>query len=192
MNLPPLGEPVAVAEGTPRIAGATVESATEHVQAVTEELLKRCGFMGRVAVNKDNESDYLQVRCIVDMNSIDAMVGRRSSAITAIQHLVDRLVTRSVGEHVPINMDINNYRQRQDGQLTTMARGAMARVTAGGDDDHLPSMNARERRVIHMEVAEIDELATYTKGTGMDRHVVITSKLGDNTPASDPDEERRR
>jgi predicted RNA-binding protein Jag len=192
MNVPPLGEPIAVLEGTPRIASATIDQSADHVRVVTEELMTRCSFVGRVTVSPSDEDDHLQARCILDMDSIEAMVGRRNSAITSVQHLVDRLVSKSIGEHVPINMDINNYRQRQDGRLMTVARDAMARVTGGGDDDHLPPMNGRERRVVHMEVAEVDELETYTLGSGMDRHVVITSKLGDDTPASEPDEARRR
>jgi len=191
MNMPPLGEPVAVAEGTPRIAAATADQSVDHVRVVTEALLAKCGFVGRVAVKPGEEDDHLQARCLLDMDSVEAMVGRRNSAISSVQHLVDRMVSRSVGEHVPINMDINNYRQRQDGRLMTIAREAMDRVNAGGDDDHLPPMNGRERRVIHMEVAEVDELETYTLGSGMDRHVVITSKLGDDTPASEPDQSRR-
>ncbi len=192
MNMPPLGEPVAVSEGTPRIADATVDQSLDQVRLVTDELIKRCGFVGRVSVSPSEEDDHLQARCILDMDSVEAMVGRRNSAISSVQHLVDRMVSKSIGEHVPINMDINNYRQRQDGRLMTVARDAMSRVTAGGDDDHLPPMNGRERRVVHMEVAEVDELETYTLGSGMDRHVVITSRLGDDTPASEPDEARRR
>ncbi len=39
----------------------------------------------------------------------------------------------------------------------------MARVKESGEPEHLPAMNARERRVVHMEVAEVDGLTTITE-----------------------------
>lgn len=188
--LPPTGEPIAVAETTPRIAAAGVEAA-ETVKELTGELLRRCNFMASVRTLEAEADGRLPVRVVVDADSVEAMVGRRSTAISSVQHLVERLNQRATGEFLPLDLDINNYRQRQDGKLTRMAKDAMSRVQQGGDDDHLPPMNARERRVIHMEVAEVEGLATYTMGKGMDRHVVICIDRGEDNPPSEPDEPRR-
>lgn len=189
--MPPMGEPIAVAATTAGIASADVEAVDANVQAITEELLRRCGFFASVRLLEKNDDDRLPVRAVVDAESVEAMVGRRNSAISSVQHLVERLNQKSTGEFQPLDMDINNYRQRQDGKLTRLAQDAIGRVQQSGDEDHLPPMNARDRRMVHMEVAEVDGLHTYTVGQGMDRHVVICVDKGDDNPPSEPDAPRR-
>jgi len=186
--VPPTGEPIAVAETTARVAaGAT---AAETVTELAGELFRRCGFFASVRTLEPGDDGRLPVRVVVDADSVEAMVGRRSSAISSAQHLIERLNQRASGEFLPLDLDINNYRQRQDGKLTRMAHDAIGRVQQTGEEDHLPPMNARDRRVIHMEVAEVEGLHTYTVGQGMDRHVVICVDRGDANPPSEPDAPR--
>ncbi|HRX52784.1 MAG TPA: R3H domain-containing nucleic acid-binding protein, partial [Candidatus Krumholzibacteria bacterium] len=188
--LPPTGEPIAVSQTTARVAAASVDQTDATVKELTGELLQRCGFMSSVRLLEKNDDGRLPVRVVVDADSVEAMVGRRSSAITSVQHLVERLNQKATGEFLPLDLDINNYRQRQDGKLTRLTQDAIGRVQQSGDEEHLPPMNARDRRVVHMEVAEVDGLHTYTVGQGMDRRVVICVDKGADNPPSEPDEPR--
>jgi spoIIIJ-associated protein len=166
------GEPLAAAGFAERLPAVTVEKADEVIQNCAEAIMRRIGFFCRVQV-ADGDGEYRDVRIVTDAESADSMAGRRNSTISAVQHLVDRMSTRITGETVHVNVDINNYRQRRDGRLATLARDAMSRVKNSGEPEHLPAMNARERRLVHLEVAEIDGLTTITEGQDRDRHVVI-------------------
>lgn len=164
------GEPMVAMELAEKIdAEGAVD---ERIIAATMDLMGRCGILCRVTVS-DGDDGYRSAKVVTDADGADAMGGRRNSMINAVQHLVDRMVSKTEGEHVKVNVDINNYRNRRDGKLVQLADGAMKRVAESGEDEHLPPMNARERRVVHMEVAEVDGLTTITEGEGPDRHVII-------------------
>lgn len=169
------GEPIVAMDLAERMAIAEGADLDQVISATTEDLMKRCGFFCRANVS-EGEDGYRNVRIVTDAGSADAMAGRRNSMISSVQHLVDRIVSNASGDHVKVDVDINNYRQRRDGKLARLASDAMSRVRETGEPDHLPPMNARERRVVHMEVAEVDGLSTITEGEGPDRHVVIVKE----------------
>ncbi len=148
-----------------------VSEAAELQRGLAEELMRRCGFISRTTVH---EGEYNQVRIVTDGDSASVLIGHHGVTIYALEHLVDRLSARILGEHVPVNVDVNNYRRRREGRLVEQAQRAVSRVRATGEEVHLPPQNARDRRVVHLEVARHEGVATYTVGEGEERHVVVT------------------
>ncbi len=61
-------------------------------------------------------------------------------------------------------MDAEGYRQRQTARLEEIARDAAARVIESGEAVALEPMNARDRRTVHMVIAEIEGAASYSVG----------------------------
>ena len=152
-------------------ASPSPAEAAELQRSLAAELMRRGGFLSRCTVEP---GDYNQVRIVTDGDSAAVLIGHHGHTIDAVEHLVDRMSARIMGTHVPVNVDINNYRRRREGQLVSLARRAMSQVRATGEEVHLPPQNARDRRVIHLEVAEYEGLTTYSDGEGLERHVVVT------------------
>jgi len=176
------GEAVVAADLVKPRRGVPTAEAAETQRLFTEELMVRCGFPCRVTVNP---GDYNQVKLVTDEDSADVLIGRRFYALDSIEHLVDRMATVAMGDHVSMNLDINNHRLRLDGRLVTMAAEAMDRARREGQPVHLPPMNPRERRVVHMEVARCEGLMTETEGEGYDRHVIVLPDDGSRPAAED-------
>ena len=93
--------------------------------------------------------------------------------IDAVEHLVERMISTAAGDRVRMNLDINNYRRRRQDSLVDRVAQAVAEVQATGDDYHLEAMDARERRICHLEAALTDGLRTWTVNGPGGRHVVI-------------------
>jgi len=181
------GDPLAaldMASVLPAVEGADID---ETIARTAEDLLRRCGIFSRAQVTVGDDG-YHNVRMVTDANSADIMAGRRNSIINSVQHLCDRIASRASGDHVKVNVDINNHRQRRDGGLAQMAEGAVNRLKETGEEQHLDPMNARERRIVHMEIAEIEGVDTTTIGEGPDRHVVIIVAKDEAAPAAAPEE----
>lgn len=176
------GEAVVAVDLVKPRRGVPLADAAETQRLFAEELMVRCGFPCRVTVNT---GDYNQVKLVTDEDSADVLIGRRFYALDSLEHLVDRMATVAMGEHVSMNLDINNHRLRLDGRLVTMAAEAMDRVRREGQPVHLSPMNPRERRVVHMEVARCEGLMTETEGEGYDRHVIILPDDGSHPAAED-------
>jgi spoIIIJ-associated protein len=176
----PVGEPVKAAELVAPVRGKSMDDAPETQRWFAEELMRRSGFVSRSAVTP---GDYNRVRITADSDSAAVLIGRRGFTVDALEHLVERMSAQALGGHVPMNLDINNYRIRQEGHLYGQASEAIDRVRSQGEPVHLPPMNPRDRRIIHLEVQDLEDLETYTTGEGYDRHVVVT-KAG-TTPAEE-------
>ncbi len=129
-----------------------------------------CGFPCRTEVTSD---EYNRIKIITDADSAGILIGRRGYTIDAIEHLVDRMSARAMSEHVRMNLDVNNYRVRRNSELVADTKAAMSSVLESGESVHLEPVCARERRLMHMEVADAEGLDTYTSGYGPKRHVVI-------------------
>lgn len=166
----PIGEPVKALTITKTIAKTDVSESAQLQQNLSEKLMNICGFPCRCEVTSD---EYNRIKIITDADSAGILIGRRGYTIDAIEHLVDRMSARAMSEHVRMNLDVNNYRVRRNSELVADTKVAVTSVLDSGESVHLEPVCARERRLMHMEVADIEGLDTYTSGYGPKRHVVI-------------------
>jgi len=150
-----------------RDAAAATASVLEKV---TGDLLRRAGFPSRCEVK---EGDYWLVKVTSDETSAGMLIGRHGATIDAIEHLVERMASQAIGGRVNMNLDINNYRRRREDRLVQRAQEAAQRVKRDGQEAHFEPMSARERRIVHLEVAKVPDLQTFTVVDGAGKHVVV-------------------
>lgn len=103
----------------------------------------------------------------------DAFVGKRGTTLRSIQFLFNLMLTKQLGEHDLVVVDIAGYRQRREELLTGMARRLADLVRENGKAITLEAMPPHERRIIHLTLAEDDDVSTHSTGAGDERRVVI-------------------
>ncbi|MEZ4388979.1 MAG: Jag N-terminal domain-containing protein [Candidatus Krumholzibacteriia bacterium] len=158
---------------THRVQPFGADDATDEARLLTRaatSLMVKAGFQARVTVTP---GDYHQVKMVVDDRSAGVLIGRQGSTVDAVEHLVERIATRTVGERVKLNLDINNYRLRREDGLLGQTRAAMHEARESGEPVPMEPAGGRERRIVHLEVAEDDELVTYTEQGERGKYVVI-------------------
>ncbi len=162
----------------------TPEEVPAALEKLTSDLLRRSGFPSRCEVR---EGEYWQVKVVTDETSAGMLIGRHGATIDAVEHLVERMASQAAGQHVNMNLDINNYRRRREEKLVQRAQLAADRVKREGQEIHFEPMSARERRIIHLEVAKAPGLQTFTLADGAGKHVVV-APAGQQPPAGPGDE----
>ena len=70
-------------------------------------------------------------------------------------------------------LDVNNYRRERERLITELAKAAAHKAALKKEAVPLPAMNAYERRLIHVEIANHPDLKTESIGEGRERRVVI-------------------
>lgn len=70
-------------------------------------------------------------------------------------------------------IDVNNYRKERERLILELAKAAAQKAVTLKQEVRLPSMNAYERRLIHVELAIRPDVKTESIGEGRDRGVVI-------------------
>ncbi len=161
------------------IRNVAPEDLKETLEKLAGGMLLRAGFPNRCTVV---DGEYLQVRVVTDDASAGMLIGRHGATVDSVEHLVERMISTANGDRVKMNLDINNYRRRRQDTLADRVYDAVNKVKETGQEFHMEPMNARERRLVHLQVAETEGLSTITVIADGAKHVVITREDGTETP----------
>jgi spoIIIJ-associated protein len=113
---------------------------------------------------------------VIDLDgpNMGLIIGRGGETLTALQYLVNLIVSRRhPGQGAPIHLDAANYRRRREHELIDLAQRMAERVRESGRPIRLEPMTAAERRIIHVILAEDPDVETMSTGTGESRKVEI-------------------
>jgi spoIIIJ-associated protein len=98
-------------------------------------------------------------------------IGRDGQVLEAIQHVVISAAANNGLLGRRIIVDIDCYRRRRDDSLREEAERLAAETVETGEPQELEPMSPRERRLVHLVVAEIDGVTSESHGRGDDRYV---------------------
>ena len=142
---------------------------------ILETLVKHLGFEAEVRTTGTGADTVLNVAGTSPeaVDELNNLIGGRGERLQAIQHLVNLMLSRKMGEWARVTVDIEEYRGRREAQLRALARKAADRVKETGRAVQLEPMTALERRWIHVELQEMDGIATESAGEEPERRVVV-------------------
>jgi spoIIIJ-associated protein len=141
--------------------------ATDQAKTILENLLIKLGVNGTVTV-QEAEPPVLSI----ESEEAATLIGHRGEVLRSLQHLVRVMLVRS-GTDLPILVDVEGYRERQQEQLKVDAQKKADDVARSGRLAMLPPMSSYERRLVHMSLAERDDVVTESIGEGAGRRLMI-------------------
>jgi len=115
---------------------------------------------------------------VIDISGEDSglLIGRRGQTLQSLQFIVNLIVRREFGESVRVVLDVESYRQRREASLRDMANKVAERVLQTGRSITLEPMSAADRRIVHISLADREDISTESVGFGEDRKVTIIPK----------------
>lgn len=166
---------------TDALADVMPEDATPEEVAI-EALRMILGHMGvaaevEVRPATDEEPLTLNIRGL-DEQQVAALIGRKGETLSSLQFIVNMIVSRQSGHRERVVVDAQNYRMRRETNLRQMAHRIANQVRASGAPIMLEAMPPNERRIIHMALADSDDIATESTGEGEQRRVVVSLRKG--------------
>lgn len=116
------------------------------------------------------------VRYNVRGSGAGLLIGRRGQTLDALQLLVRQVVLRAGRgeERLRVVVDVEGYRERQQRALASLAQRVARQVRLTGRPVALEPMNALERRLIHLALADDPEVETHSEGEDPYRRVIIS------------------
>jgi len=150
-----------------------------NVDLLLEIITEVLGMMG---VEYSATVEEMPDTTFININSdgLDGLlIGRRGETLASIQHVVNRIFTSKTGNHSKVTIDVGGYVKRKHRLLIEKAQKTAERVRKTRRDYDFEPLKAADRRIIHLAVAELPEVTTYTIGDGLLRKVVITPKSSD-------------
>ena len=124
---------------------------------------------------RQSDSEDIGGRVIeIEGDDSGLLIGRKGETLRSLQFLVRYLVSKKTGQRANLSLDVEGYDERRRQSLSNLANRVSQRVVKTGRSIELEPMNARERRVVHMALADRDDVFTESSGSGEDRRVVIS------------------
>lgn len=111
-------------------------------------------------------------------NSLSILIGRRGETLAALQLLMNLMLAKQSGRHERVIVDVEGYRHRREDNLRSMAERIADQVRRSGNPVMLEAMPPNERRIIHMALADYEDITTESEGEGDQRRVVVSMKRG--------------
>ncbi len=179
---PPVAEPMT--EGAPstpsppavrRPRGELLESGEDlenEAEELLESLLDRMGFVADFDLVSDEPLAYN----IVGDEDFGRLIGRQGETLRAFGYLVNLMLGRRLGRPCRVTVDVNGYRQRRADQLAELAETLADEVRDTQEPITLEAMPANERRLVHVALADDEDVRTYSIGEGDERRVVISPR----------------
>jgi len=108
-----------------------------------------------------------------DGEDVRFIIGRRGKTLNSLQMLVNMAVNNKLENRIRIIVDAEGYRRRREQSLRRLARKTAERVCRTKSSVTLEPMTPQERRIIHLELQENDQVSTMSRGDDPYRKVVI-------------------
>lgn len=115
---------------------------------------------------------------IVEINGDDLsiLIGKRAETLNALQYITRLIVGKEVGRGINLTVDVEGYRSRRERSLRQLAQRMASQAIKSGRRQTLEPMPANERRFIHIELKDNDQVTTESVGEEPRRKVTIIPK----------------
>ena len=159
-------------------AEASPEALTAGTEIVSR-LVELMGYRANVAVSSgDTAKIDVTGADESEREALGALIGRKGERLSALQHLVNLMLSRRMGAWTRVLVDVEDYRGRRERQLGEIARRAAERVIESGTMLQLEPMPALERRWIHLTLRDDPNVVTQSIGEEPNRRVVLVPRAG--------------
>lgn len=158
------------------------QNSLEKIKKTIEEFFEKMTIDAEIEVFPPQESVYVRngqeekifsLSASIKAEDPQILIGEHGQTLAEIQHLLKAVLKRKISEPFFLNLDINDYKKKKTDYLKEMARNLADEVALTKKEKWLSSMPSYERRIVHMELAERDDVSTESIGDEPERKVVI-------------------
>jgi spoIIIJ-associated protein len=140
---------------------------------VLQHVLRYMNINATVQVRSTNPLT-LNIRGISE--NLGLLIGRRGETLAALQLLINLIVSHRTKHRMRIIVDAENYRERREENLRSLALRVAQQVRSYRRSIALEAMPPHERRIVHISLADSKDISTESIGEGEERRVVISLK----------------
>ena len=161
--------------------GTDYASDLENVSAIAKatvlELLEKMN-LPRVTVEAtilqpEDDLDRPGIHINILGDDLSILIGKQAETLNALQYVTRLIVGKEVGRGVNLVVDVEGYRTRREQNLRNLARRMASQAVKTGRKQMLEPMPANERRIIHLELRDNQDVSTESVGEDPRRKVTI-------------------
>ncbi len=145
-------------------------SAQEQVADFVAKVVKEMGLVleAQVETNADG------TRINLHGDGAEVLLARRGEGLQALQNIVDSAFRKQLGDQ-RLLVDCMDFRRGKDNELRQMAKFLAEKAMTSGIEQNIGPLNAYERRLVHLAVADVPGVTSESIGDAAVKTVTITA-----------------
>ncbi|MDY6872395.1 MAG: RNA-binding cell elongation regulator Jag/EloR [Chloroflexota bacterium] len=151
-----------------------VSIARETINIILEKMKVHADVS--VQLGEASENGVQPVLIDIEGNDLSFLIGRKAETINALQYITSLIVGRELGRWVPLQIDVQHYRQRREDELRKLANRIAEQVATTGRQQVLEPMPPNERRIVHIALRDNQDVETESIGEDPRRKVTVRPK----------------
>jgi spoIIIJ-associated protein len=143
-----------------------------NAEQLLNAILEGSGFELRASASQSDEI------CMMAIEGPDSglLLSQGGEFLDALQQILNQVFGRQLPKGQRIVCDANNYRASREAELRAMAVHAARQVRETSSPFVFGPMEPGERRVIHLALAEEEDIITESVGEGSGRRLRVSPK----------------
>lgn len=145
---------------------------SDVIEFIKESVIHLTSCMGvEIRTEVKERNGILNITLYSDNNNI--LIGKNGRTIDALSLIVKQMIQNEVGKPFKFNLDVSEYKVKQQKRLESLAKRVAREVAKSKIDAKLDPMNSYERRIVHNILTDDKYVYTESEGEEPNRCVVI-------------------
>ncbi len=128
------------------------------------------------ATHGQPDEDVTPIVLDVQGPDLGLLIGRRGDTLAALQYIARLIIAKQLGHGIDLVVDVQGHKKRREEQLRRLARRMAEQAVERGRTMTLEPMPANERRIIHLELRDHQDVTTESVGEGSHRKVTVVPR----------------
>lgn len=141
----------------------------EEIKETTEEFFKRAGF--ETSVEVEQKENLIDIN--IKTSNAQTLIGRQGLVLADIQLLLRKIIKKKTNEDFYISVDIDNYKKNKEDYLKDLAWRVADEVLKTGIQKEIPLVSSFDRRIVHIELQQRNDVLTESIGEGEERRIIV-------------------
>ena len=144
-------------------------------QSIVSDILKYMGVEAQVVAKEESEK---KIYINISTEDSGVLIGKKGNTLDALQFIISLIASKKINDNVErhIILDVDGYRERREETLKHIARQASLQAKKTRRVISLEPMSPYERRIIHLELQNDQDIETKSDGEPPYRSVKVFSK----------------
>ena len=154
----------------PEAVDVNPKEAREKTEKILSEIISKMGFGLK---NIKSEFNIDSVNAEIEAADSGFIIGKNGQTLDALEYITQIMANNDLNSKIKVNLDCENYRQKQNERLKVLADKAVEYVNRTEKIYRFEPMSAKERKIIHTYLKNNPKIETFSEGSGVMRKVGI-------------------
>lgn len=144
----------------------------ETIKQLTIDLLEKLDIKPTVEVTAVEDGYSIVLNS--DENAL--LIGKHGNTLSSLESILSLMIAQKAGEFKRVVIEVGGYRKEREEYLRELTDKLRNEVVETGAEKRISGLKAWERRLVHMYLAESEDVITESTGEDRDRVLTIRKK----------------